>query len=84
MPRTYLFAGLGPKLLVMETRTSKSKLLTSFGLSELELIELQDQAIDLVLKVFNEPTDAHINAVQERLIWNAQHGLGIQGSIAIH
>lgn len=84
MPRTYLFAGLSPKLLVMETRTSKSKLLTSSGLSELELIELQDQAIDLALQVFNEPTDAHINAVQERLIWNARHGLSAQGAVTLH
>jgi len=68
----------------METRTSKSKLLTSSGLTELELMELQDQAIDLALQAFNEPTDAHIDAVQERLIWNAQHGLGEQGAVTIH
>jgi len=61
-----------------------SKTPLNHGLNKFELMELEDQAIDLALTVFSEPTDEHIEAIQERLIWNAKHGLGTEGAVTLH
>ena len=49
-----------------------------------ELLELEDLAVDLALAVFDDPTEDHIAAIQERLVWNAQRGLGADGATTVH
>lgn len=54
------------------------------NISKYDLMELEDLAVDLALAAFKDPVDEHIQAIHERLVWNAQHGLGDQGATTIH
>lgn len=46
--------------------------------------ELLDQAFDLAYAGFKTPSDDHIEAVYERLLFNHEHGLGADGALTLH
>lgn len=49
-----------------------------------ELLELEDLAVDLALAAFDDPTEGHIEAIHERLVWNALRGFGADGAVTLH
>lgn len=46
--------------------------------------ELLDQAFHLAYAGFKTPSDDHIEAVYERLLFNYEHGLGADGALTLH
>lgn len=46
--------------------------------------KLFDEAVLLAYATFYEPTDDHVLGVFERLVWNMQRGIGVDGAVTIH
>lgn len=46
--------------------------------------DLYQQAIELAYQAFIEPSDDHIDAVHQRLIFNLRTGLAAQSAVTVH
>ncbi|MEZ2742649.1 hypothetical protein ACBP93_08460 [Paenalcaligenes hominis] len=53
-------------------------------LSKFEKSELMERALDLACRYFENPTDDHIDAVFNRLAWNALRGECDQSAVTMH
>lgn len=51
---------------------------------DLERLELLDRAEELARQIFEYPTEAHVEGVLDRLLWNEFHGLGEAGASTLH
>ncbi len=51
---------------------------------DLERLELLDRAEELARQMFEYPTEAHVEGVLDRLLWNELHGLGEAGAATLH
>lgn len=51
---------------------------------DFERLELLDRATELARQMFEYPTDAHVEGVLDRLLWNEFHGLGEAGASTLH
>ena len=49
-----------------------------------ERLELLDRAEELARQMFEYPTEAHVEGVLDRLLWNEFHGLGEAGASTLH
>lgn len=48
------------------------------------MYDIEDIAVELAADNFDEPTEAHIQAIIERLLVNQQWGLGVDGAVTVH
>lgn len=46
--------------------------------------DLYQEAIDLAYMTFSDPSDEHIEAVHQRLLFNQRAGLKAQGAVTLH
>lgn len=51
---------------------------------DFERLELLDRATELARQMFESPTEAHVEGVLDRLLWNELHGLGEAGAATLH
>lgn len=51
---------------------------------DFERLELLDRATELARQMFEYPTEAHVEGVLNRLLWNEFHGLGEAGASTLH
>lgn len=51
---------------------------------DFERLELLDRATELARQMFEYPTEAHVEGVLDRLLWNELHGLGEAGAATLH
>lgn len=46
--------------------------------------DLYELAVNMAAATFNHVTDDHVQGVYDRLIWNADHGLGQNDAATVH
>lgn len=63
---------------------SKSVITPDAVLTKFEKTELMERALDLACRHFEDPTDDHIEAVFNRLAWNALRGESEAGVVTVH
>lgn len=63
---------------------NKFELTPDSVLTAFEKSELMERALDLACQSFENPTDAHIEWVANRLGWNLLRGESDAGAVTIH
>ena len=63
---------------------NKLELTPDAVLTKFEKSELMERALDLACRYFENPTDDHIEAVFNRLAWNALRGESEAGAVTVH
>ena len=46
--------------------------------------DLFETAVNLAYQAFDNVTDDHVQAIYDRLVWNAYVGLDVQGAVTVH